>query len=290
MKKTLIAAALTAGIATAALAAPASAATVTTVCAAGCDYSTIQSAVDAAAAGDTVQLTGGLTVAGTTTVNKDVTVTGTPGATVTQTANAITFLMSGAGSSLSDLTITSDAAYAKEFVQVGAKDVTISGTTIYGPAQALPMSGWVGNRALVTQHAVSGLTVTDNTFHSLRSGAYLNPNGTGVIEGNTVYNTKGDFLIDNADFTFTDNQAGRADQPSEWGFVIFPSTATDRYTSLEALSSANNYMTAIDQRTGKTFVAPRSAADCRNGGWATSAVTFSNQGQCIKFVTVPSAR
>ena len=31
---------------------------------------------------------------------------------------------------------TSDAPEAKEFVYVGADDVTLSGTTIYGPAQA----------------------------------------------------------------------------------------------------------------------------------------------------------
>src|SRR4051812_39523647 len=64
---------------------PASAAESATVCATGCDYTTIHAAVDAATDGDVVTVSGPLTVAGTTTINKDVTVTGAPGAKVTQT-------------------------------------------------------------------------------------------------------------------------------------------------------------------------------------------------------------
>jgi Thrombospondin type 3 repeat/Right handed beta helix region len=240
------------------LAAPASAATTLTVCATGCDHTTIQGAVNAAANGDTIDVAGDLVVGGQTTVNKDVTVTSSAGATITQTATAITFLMSGDGSTLSGLTITSDAPKAREFVQISADDVTLSDNTIFGPSQALPMSGWVGNRGFVTQGGITGLLVEGNTFHSMRSGAYLNPNGSGTISDNTLYNTKGDFLIDNADFTFTGNQAGDSTQPSEWGFVIFSNTAADRYTDLAALSQANGCMTSWDQRTGETYV----DADC----------------------------
>jgi len=258
-----------------------------TVCASAgdCDHDTIQEAVGAATAGDTIEVIGDLTVAGTTTINKDVTVTGAPGATVTQTASAITFLITGDGATLSDLTITSRDAVAKEFVQIGADDVTLSGTTIYGPPQALPMSGWVGNRGFVTQGGITGLTVEGNTIHSLRSGAYLNPNGTGTISGNTVYDTKGDFLIDNAAFTFTGNRAGDLDQRSEWGFVVFPNTAADRYPSMAALSTANNGMTAWDQRDGDKYVTPQIADDCKDGGWKVLDPGFKNQGQCVKFVT-----
>ncbi len=268
------------------LATPALAAETVTVCApaGGCNYETIQAAVDGAAAGDTIEVIGDLTVAGQTTINKDVTVTGAPGATVTQTATAITFLISGKGATLSDLTITSDTPKAAEFVQIGADDVTLSGNTIYGPAQALPMSGWAGNRGFVTQGSISGLTVTDNTIHTLRSGAYLNPNGTGEISGNTLYNTKGDFLIDNANFIFNDNRAGDLDQRSEWGFVVFKGTAADRYPSMAKLSAANHGMTAWDQRNGDKFVAPLAADDCKDSGWKKLDPGFKNQGQCIKFV------
>jgi hypothetical protein len=258
-----------------------------TVCAAlgQCDFDTIQAAVTSAADGDTIEVIGNLAVAGTTTINKDVTVTGAPGVTVTQTATAVTFLITGDGATLSDLTITSDTPKAREFVQIGGDDVTVSGNTVYGPEQALPMSGWVTNRGVVTQGGISGLTLTDNTIHTVRSGAYLNPNGSGEISGNTLYNTKGDFLIDNANFTFTDNRAGDLDQRSEWGFVVFAGTATDRYPSMAALSADNNGMTAWDQRTGEKFVPPATSGECKDRGWQTFAnPDFKNQGQCIKFV------
>ncbi len=256
----------------------------TTVCIEDCDFATIQAAVAEAADGDVIEVRGDLVVAGQTTINKDVTVTGAPGATVTQTATAITFLITGEGATLSDLTITSDTPKAREFVQIGADDVTLSGTTIYGPEQELPMSGWVGNRGFVTQGGIEGLTVTGNTLHSMRSGAYLNPNGTGEISDNTLYNTKGDFLIDNAAFTFTDNQAGDPDQRSEWGFVVFATTDAGRYPSMAKLSAANNGMTAWDQRDGDTYVLPVVADDCKDGGWKELDPGFKNQGQCIKFV------
>jgi hypothetical protein len=273
-------------VVTGALVTPAAAADTVTVCAVAteCDFTTIQAAVDAAADGDTITVTGPLTVAGTTTVDKDVTVTGAAGAIVTQTASAITFLITGEGATLSDLTITSDTPKAREFVQIGADDVTLSGNTIYGPEQALPMSGWVGNRAFVTQGSISGFTATDNTIHSLRSGAYLNPNGSGTIADNTLYDTKGDFLIDNANFTFTGNQAGSPSQPSEWSFVIFANTADARYPSVAALSASNNDMTVWDQRTGEKYVVPTTADDCKDGGWKNLDPGFRNQGQCIKFV------
>ena len=283
LKKPFLAVLLAAGFAGAGIAAPAaSAAALHSVCAEGCSFTSLQSAVDASQPGDTIRVEGDLAVSGTTTVNKAVTLTGTSGATLTQTSNAITILMAAAGSSLTGLTITSDVPYAREFVQVGAADVTISGNTIHGPAQALPMSGWTGNRAVVTQGSITNLTLSGNTFHSLRSGAYLNPNGSGLIEGNTVYNTKGDFLIDNANFTFTGNQRGDASKPSEWGFVVFANTSADRYPSMTALSSANNGMSAWDQRTGEKAVAPLTAGDCKDGGWKTFSPAFSNQGQCVK--------
>lgn len=276
---------LATGFAGAGIAAPAAnAAELRTVCTTGCGYSSIQSAVDASQPGDSIQVQGALTVAGTTVVNKAVTVTGTGGATVTQTANAVTVLLTAAGSSLTDLTITSDVPYPKEFIQVGAADVSISGNTVFGPAQPLPMSGWVGNRAVVTQGGIAGFHLSGNTFHSLRSGAYLNPNGSGVIEGNTLYNTKGDFLIDNADFTFQGNRPGDASQPSEWGFVVFAGTDASRYSSMAALSAANNGMSAWDQRTGEKVVMPQSAQSCKDDGWKSFMPAFKNQGQCIKFV------
>jgi parallel beta-helix repeat protein len=146
------------------------------------------------------------------------------------------------------------------------------------------MSSWVTNRGFVTQGSITGFTATGNTIHSVRSGAYLNGNGTGTIADNTVYDTKGDFLVADADFTFTGNRSGDPAQPSEWGFVIFATTDSSRYTDVAALGSANNQMTVWDQRSGETYVVPLSAADCKGGAWKNRNPEFENQGQCMRFL------
>lgn len=271
-------------IAVGGLVSPASATELTTVCATGCDYSTIQGAVDAAANGDIIVVKGPLTVAGQTTIDKDVTVLGSWHAKVTQTADAVTFLITADGASLGNLEITSDTPKAAEFVQVGADDVTLWGNRIHGPAQPLPMSSWVTNRGFVTQGAITGFKAFGNTIYSVRSGSYLNPNGSGTIAYNTMYDTKGDFLIDNANVRFTGNRAGDPRKPSEWSFVIFPGTDASRYTDLAALSAANNHMSAWDQRTGEQIVAPQTADDCKDGGWKDMKPAFRNQGQCVASV------
>ncbi|MGY1690347.1 right-handed parallel beta-helix repeat-containing protein [Geodermatophilus sp. SYSU D01105] len=286
VRAALLAAGLTAGVvALGGVVSPAGAAEPTTVCATGCDHTTIQAAVNAAKAGDSITVSGDLTVTGQTTINKDVTVTGVDGATVTQTSAHVTFLITGGGATLSDLTITSDKPYAREFVYIGANDVTLDGNTIYGPEQTTPMDKWVSNRGFVTQGSITGFSATGNTIHSMRSGAYLNPRSGGTISDNTLYDTKGDFLIDNARFTFSGNRAGDPSQRSEWGFVVFANTDPALYTDLEALSVANNRMTAWDQRPGgEEFVAPLIADDCKDGGWKDLDPGFKNQGQCVKFV------
>jgi hypothetical protein len=67
------------------------------------------------------------------------------------------------------------------------------------------MSTGVVNRAVVSQGGVTGMLLENNTFFSLRTGMYINPNGMGAINNNTVYNTKGGFLVDGAFTTFNGN-------------------------------------------------------------------------------------
>ena len=71
------------------------------------------------------------------------------------------------------------------------------------------MSG-VGRRtaAFVTQggSAASPSPATRST--RCAPGRTSTRTGRGTIAGNTVYDTKGDFLIDNANFTFRGNRSG----------------------------------------------------------------------------------
>ncbi|MCZ2823028.1 MULTISPECIES: hypothetical protein [unclassified Modestobacter] len=275
----------------------ASAAEQLTVCATGCDHPTIAAAVSAASAGVTVRVTEDLSVTGATTVGKAVTITADPGVVITQTgANARTFTITpaGSGATISGLELTSDDLVRGEFIGVnGADDVTISGNTVYGPAQQGPMSGWVTNRAW-TNNDVDGLTVTGNTLHTLRTGGYVD-GGSGVITGNVTWNTKGDYLLgEQADFQITGNSAGDPSLPSEWGIVIFAVNETPY--DVQALGAANDCLTVWDQATGETFLdgdcdgiadtaPPASKDECKEGGWASfNNPSFRNQGQCVSGV------
>jgi hypothetical protein len=155
-------------------------------------------------------------------------------------------LITAANTTIDGLTITSNIPYAKEFIQIGGNNTTIINNTIYGPPQALPMSSWVVNRAIVSQGGLA-ISVMNNTFHSLRTGMYINPNVTGPINNNVVYNTKGGFLVDGAFTTFLGNSWGTP--PNEFDIVLLAGTTFGPpYDNLALLSALNNNATISDQR------------------------------------------
>lgn len=87
--------------------------------------------------------------------------------------------MTGTGVTQEGLTITSNAPYAVEFIQISGSDHKLVDNIIYGPTQSGPYTGWVTNRGFVTQPGTSNILVQNNVFYSLRQPAYLNPNSTG---------------------------------------------------------------------------------------------------------------
>ena len=162
-------------------------------------------------------------------------------------ADVIPLLISASGVTVNGLTITSDVPYAKEFIQVGGNNVSLVNNTIFGPPQALPMTGWVVNRAVVSQGGVLNILLQGNTFYSLRTGMYINPNTTGAINNNIVYNTKGGFLVDGAFTTFNGNSWGVP--PNEFDIVLLAGTTMGPpYNNIPALQAANNNATVLDQR------------------------------------------
>lgn len=175
------------------------------------------------------------------------TLSGEPGTILLLQANLIPLLVTGNGAIVEGLTITSDIPYAREFIQVGAPNVSLINNTVYGPPQALPMDNWVVNRAVVSQVGTTNVLLEGNTFYSLRTGMYINPNTTGEINNNVVYNTKGGFLVDRAFTTFVGNSWGTP--ANEFDIVLLAGTTMGPpYDNLAALSAANNDATISDQR------------------------------------------
>lgn len=212
-------------------------------------FGTIPQGIAAVSPGGTVHvLAGTYPVTAQIVVNKaNMTLLGETGTMLELQADLIALLVTGNGATVEGLTITSNVPYAKEFIQVGAPNVKLINNTIYGPAQPLPMSSWVVNRAVVSQVNISNITLTGNTFYSLRTGMYINPNTTGAINNNVVYNTKGGFLVDRAFTTFVGNSWGTP--ANEFDIVLLVGTTTGPpYDNLPALSAANNNATISDQR------------------------------------------
>lgn len=111
----------------------------------------------------------------------------------------VPFLCNSDDITIDSLEITSDIPYPVEFIQIAGDGNRVLNCQIYGPNQAGDSSTWVVNRGIVTQLGSTDLLVQNNIFHTLRQPAYLNPNSTGTIMNNVVYNTRG-YVVDKAIF------------------------------------------------------------------------------------------
>ena len=211
-------------------------------------YGTITEGIEAVNPGGTVHiLSGTYPITSQILVNKTgISLLGEPGALLMLQADIIAVLVTATDTTINGLTITSNIPYAKEFIQIGGTNTTLLNNTIFGPSQALPLSNWVVNRAVVAQDNID-ILVGGNTFYSVRLGLYINPNVTGNIYNNVVYNTKGAFLVDRAFTTFVGNSWGTP--MNEYDIALFAGTTTGPpFDDLQALSAANNNAIIFDQR------------------------------------------
>ena len=157
-------------------------ATTRTVCASGCDYTTIQSAVSAASAGDTIQVQAG-TYAEQVVISKDITVTGA--------GEEVTVIQSPA--TLASVCGTDLASYANSVAIVdvcgSSANVTISGLTIDGdgdgggPLSGMPASGRSEFYGLVV-HGGATATITSITVTNVHQA---NPASWGQQAGRAVW-------------------------------------------------------------------------------------------------------
>jgi len=166
----------------------------------------LQTAIDAALPGATIEIASGThTITTTTTVSKRVTLTGQPGAVIETSGSGFNVLYipaGGAGTVVEYLTfVKTDKAGVHNLVQIGADDVTIRNNIFSGQWQA---SDSDVTRALEIQGGLSGLLIDGNTVFALRQPAYINGGTTGTISNNKVYGTKG-WVVDGALMTFSGN-------------------------------------------------------------------------------------
>lgn len=90
------------------------------------------------------------------------------------------------------------------------------------------------------------MLVRDNIFRTLRQPAYLNPNSTGTIMNNVVYNTRG-YVVDRAIFVFSGNSWGIPENAVD--IALLAGTVTGApYDPLSTLEASNSNATISNQR------------------------------------------
>lgn len=174
------------------------------------------------------------------------TLKGRAGSTILLQGPVVPFLCSSDNTTIDGLTITSDQPYPVEFIQIAGNNDQILNCDIYGPNQAGDSSTWVVNRGFVTQPGITNLLVSNNIFHTLRQPAYLNPNSTGTIMDNVVYNTRG-YVVDQAIFVFSGNSWGIPENAVDIALLAGTITGAP-YDPLTALEASNSSATISDQR------------------------------------------
>lgn len=215
-------------------------------------FGTIQEGINAVSPGGTVNILGGTyPITAQMVINKEgITLEGRPDTLIVLQTPVIPMLVTGRGITLRGLNITSDIPYAVEFIQFAGVNHKLIENIIFGPPQSGPSSGWIVNRGFVTQGNVTGLTVKNNIFYSMRQPAYLNPNSTGHIVNNVVYDTRG-WVVDRAIFVFSGNSWGIPENTEDNGadISLLAGTITGApYDPITALSENNNMAAINDQR------------------------------------------
>ena len=174
------------------------------------------------------------------------TIKGMPGAIILLQNSVVPFLCNNDNITIDNLNMTSDIPYPVEFIQIAGNNNQILNCQIYGSNQSGDSSTWVVNRAFVTQPNVTNLLARNNIFYTLRQPAYLNPNSTGTIMNNVVYNTRG-YVVDRAIFLFSGNSWGNPENAVDIALLAGTITGAP-YDPLSILSSSNSNATISDQR------------------------------------------
>lgn len=217
-------------------------------------FQTIQAAVNAANAGDTIQVAAG-TYTEAVSVGKSVTISGDSGAKLvvnTTTVNGIS---------------------------VTANDVTIQGLDIEGPAnQSYTTFPWGGDitRGIVIADSVTNFTITHNTIANLRNDILINGhNSTGSVTSNTIDNSKSGISVqytDGSGITISGNTEGT--YGNDWGVNLHLNGHLDGTGAI--IGSNTPPIAAVAPASVQTALLANSSA---NDGWTVQDQGYSTMNR-----------
>jgi Ca2+-binding RTX toxin-like protein len=236
-------------------------------------YSSIQAAIDAAAEGDTIHVGAGTYTPSLIEFDPVVSANGFNHQILVNKAGLKIIGTEGARIEVALPETTAFAARTLGFM-VAANDVTISGFEIVGPLGAYQHDttdfATLGyNYGIMVDRGVLGTTLTDNTIHDVRTGMSfeklngdtVDPEHVTLVADNTIYNTRGAFLIGSEGIVLENNTFGEVG--NEWDLTLLEGVQPADYfadpladpaaygDAMMALSAANNGMTIADRLYGQ---------------------------------------
>lgn len=181
-----------------------------TVCASGCDFSTIQSAVTAAVAGDTVSIAAG-TYTGSVPVSKGILIVGAGNGTDPSTSTIIT------GTSGTGMTLSGGTAMAP---------ITVSNLRVTGFATGFAAGSYVTLDSVASVGNSSyGISVSNGAIHLNISDSAFDQNKTGFKLGSTA--SASNITITNTSFDNNTAQGWYSDKNKTSGSTLTNVTITD---------------------------------------------------------------
>ena len=213
-------------------------------------YPTVQAAVVAAEAGDTIHLFGTAVITDTIALNKPVTIDGQGSAIIKTSGNKSLFVITATSTTVKNLVITkTDKVTVNDpaggIIWIHANDVSIlnniiSGQYVFGDNEV--------SRAIVTSGGHSGIMISGNEIYDLRQPAYISGLITGTVSNNYVYRTKG-WVIEQGNLEFTENTWGTGTNANVYDIAILATASSSYYSDVLTMAAANNGAFIEDQRT-----------------------------------------
>jgi nitrous oxidase accessory protein NosD len=240
----------------------------------------LPAAIAAASAGDTLNVTGNCTLTTNTVVDKQLTINGVGGATISTSGTAQILTLTADGTTIQNLHfVKTDKTGVQNIIGIQGDNISILNNTFTGQ---YVLGDPEVSRSLEVS-TVSNVTINGNTFTNLRQPAYINDLATGTINDNYVDGTRGFVLVANTDFTFSGNSWGN----NAVDIAFIPGTPNNYPCEEVRQIIRDNNNAQVDNQAQITPCPtyPTTKDSCKDGGYkAFTGMTFKNQGACVSYV------